>query len=252
MDLIFGQQVTAFNDFALQRTTPADFRSTVNQYTLYFVYIFIGRFCLNYIWTVCLSISAIRITKALRIRTLESTLQQPISYFDVTKASSTTVLVTTNSNLVNNGINEKLGLVVQATSTLIAAFAVAFAVQWKLTLITIAVVPSIVIIVGICIGIDTKNEAVILPLYSKAAMLAEEVFGTMKTVKSFWAMPAFEAKFERLLAMAKKEGYKKSPNYGVLFSTEYFCIFCGYALAFWQGIRRYASGEIEQPGKIVT
>ena len=188
----------------------------------------------------------------MRIRTLQSALQQPISYFDVTKTSSTTILVTTNSNLVNNGINEKLGLVVQAISTMIAAFAVAFAVEWKLTFITIAVVPSIVLIVATCIFIDSKQEAIILPLYSKAAMLAEEAFGTMKTVKSFWAMPAFESKFERLLAMAKKVGYKKSPNYGVLFSTEYFCIFSGYALAFWQGIRRYASGEIDEPGKIVT
>lgn len=188
----------------------------------------------------------------MRIRTLESALQQPISYYDTGSSSSTTILVTTTSNLVNNGINEKLGLVVQAISTLISAFAVAFAVQWKLTLITIAVVPSIVIIVGVCIGLATKIEAIYLPLFSKAAMLAEEAFGTMKTVKSFWAMPSFEAKFERLLAMAKKEGYKLSPIYGVLFSTEYFCIFSGYALAFWQGIRRYSSGEIDQPGKIVT
>lgn len=252
MDLVFGKQVTSFNNFAIGTMSPEEFRSDLNYWTLFFVYLFIGRFVLNYIWTVCLSLSAIRITKALRIRTLQSALRQPISYFDVAKSSSTTILVTTNSNLVNNGINEKLGLVIQATSTLISAFTVAFAVQWKLTLITIAVVPSIVIVVGVCIGIDSKQEARILPLYSRAAMLAEEVFGTMKTVKSFWAMPAFEVKFERLLALAKREGYKKSPNYGVLFSTEYFCIFSGYALAFWQGIRRYSSGEITQPGTIVT
>lgn len=252
MNLVFGKQVTTFNNFALGTVTPADFRSEVNRYTLFFVYIFIGRFVLNYLWTVCLSISAIRITKAMRIRTLQSALRQPISYFDVTKASSTTVLVTTNSNLVNNGINEKIGLIVQGFSTLICAFAVAFSVQWKLTLITIAVVPSIVVIVGACIAFDTKVEAKILPLYSKASMLAEEVFGTMKTVKSFWAMPAFEAKFQRLLTLAKREGYMRSPIYGVLFSTEYFCIFSGYALAFWQGIRRFASGEITQPGQVVT
>ncbi|KIW04399.1 hypothetical protein, variant 1 [Verruconis gallopava] len=252
MDLIFGKFVTTFNNFAVGNASPAEFRKELNHWTLYFVYLFVGRFVLNYIWTFCFSLSAIRITKALRIRTLQAALRQPISYFDVSKTSSTTVLVTTNSNLVNNGINEKLGLVIQATSTFITAFAVAFAVNWKLTLITCGVVPAIVIIVSVCIGIDSKQEARILPMYAKATMLAEEVFGTMKTVKSFWAMPVFEAKFERLLALAKKEGYKKSPNYGVLFSTEYFCIFSGYALAFWQGIRRYASGEIQAPGDIVT
>lgn len=252
MNVVFGKQVTSFNNFATKSSTPSEFRSTLNHYTLYFVYLFIARFLLNYIWTVCLSLSAIRITKAIRIRTLQAALRQPIAYHDVAKTSSTTVLVTTNSNLVNNGINEKLGLIIQAFSTLISAFAVAFAVQWKLTFITIAVIPAVIITLGICISIEVKLEAKILPLYSKAAMLAEEAFGTMKTVKSFWMAPSFEAKFERLLAMAKKVGYKKSPNYGVLFSNQYFCIFSGYALAFWQGVRRYASGEIKEPGTIVT
>jgi ATP-binding cassette subfamily B (MDR/TAP) protein 1 len=252
MDLIFGKFVTTFNNFAIGQMAPRDFRDELNYWTMFFFYLFIAKFVLNYIWMFCLSLSAIRITKALRISTLRSALRQPITYFDVEKSSSTTVLVTTNSNLVDNGINEKLGLVIQATSTFVTAFVVAFAVNWKLTLITCAMVPTIVLVVGICIAIDGKQEARILPLYAQAAMLAEEVFGTMMTVKSFWAMPTFEAKFERLLAIAQKEGYKKSPNYGVLFSTEYFCIFSGYALAFWQGIRRFASGEIQEPGDIVT
>jgi ATP-binding cassette, subfamily B (MDR/TAP), member 1 len=199
-----------------------------------------------------MSLSAIRITKSLRIETLRSTLRQPIPYFDTTQTSSTTVLVTTNGNLVNNGISEKLGLAIQAISTFVAGFVVAFAVNWKLTLITCAVVPSIVIVVAIGVFVDGKQEARILPLYEKANMLAEEVFGTMRTVKSFWAMPAFEARFERFLALAKKEGMKKSPNFGAMFSVQYFCVFSGYALAFWQGVRRYISGEIPAPGDVVT
>jgi len=38
---------------------------------------------------------------------------------------------TTNGNLVNNGISEKLGLALMGIATFVAAFAVAFAVQWK-------------------------------------------------------------------------------------------------------------------------
>ncbi|KAB8067428.1 hypothetical protein BDV29DRAFT_163387 [Aspergillus leporis] len=32
-------------------------------------------------------------------------------------------------------------------------------------------------------------------------------------------------------------GRKKSPNYGVLFSIGFFCVYSGYGLAFWQGLR---------------
>jgi ATP-binding cassette, subfamily B (MDR/TAP), member 1 len=198
------------------------------------------------------SISAIRITKAIRIATLQQTLRQDIGYFDTHKTSSISVQVTTNGNLINNGISEKLGLIIQAISTFIAAFAVAFAVNWKLTLITICIVPTIIIVTAICIGIDSKQEARILPMYSQAGTLAEEVFGTMKTVQAFWSQPKFSAKYEKILVDARTEGFKKSPNYGVLFSTEYFCILSGYGLAFWQGIRRYSSGEIKQSGDVVT
>jgi len=38
---------------------------------------------------------------------------------------------TTNGNLVNNDIPEKLGLALMGIATFVAAFAVAFAVQWK-------------------------------------------------------------------------------------------------------------------------
>jgi hypothetical protein len=37
-----------------------------------------------------------------------------------------------------------------------------------------------VIAVGICIGIDTKNEAELLKIQSKAGLLAEEVFSTIR------------------------------------------------------------------------
>lgn len=41
-------------------------------------------------------------------------------------------------------------------------------------------------------------------------------------------------------------------QYAVLFSTQYFCVFSGIALAYWQGYRMYRSGEIPDVGKIFT
>ena len=47
-------------------------------------------------------------------------------------------------------------------------------------------------------------------------------------------------------------GMKKSLNLCVLFSVQYSCVYSGYGLAFWQGIRRHASGEIDEAGDVVT
>jgi ATP-binding cassette subfamily B (MDR/TAP) protein 1 len=181
---------------------------------------------------------------------MEHILRQGIAYFDSDAAVSVTTQATTNGNNINNGISEKLSLTVQGVSTFVSAFIIAFIVQWKLTLITITIVPTIIIAVGLCIGIDTKNEAQLLPIYSKAGKLAEEVFSTVRTVHAFWLNPLLSRKYDQYLDQAMVVGLKKSPIYAVLFSTEFFCVYCGYALAFFKGIRMYFSGEIRETGDV--
>ncbi|KAI6828975.1 multidrug resistance protein [Hortaea werneckii] len=252
MDLIFGKFVTTFNNFAIGVLSPSGYMSEVEKFTLYFVYLFIAKFVLTYIHSFCVSIAAIKTTKALREHFLQTLLRQEITFFDSKDAGSPSVKVTTNGNLVNNGISDKLSMIVQNMATFVAAFVIAFAVQWKLTLITICIVPVIIVVTGICSIIDIKQEAGIMSIYSRAGLLAEEVFSTMTTVHAFFLQPLMAQRYDEHLAEAETAGMKKSANYGIMFSTQFFCIYAGYGLAFWRGIAMYASGEIDQPGKIVT
>lgn len=52
MDLVFGKFVTTFTGFATGATTPAQYRSEVTKFTLYFIYLFIAKFSLVYIHSV--------------------------------------------------------------------------------------------------------------------------------------------------------------------------------------------------------
>ncbi|KAJ4354206.1 uncharacterized protein N0V89_005940 [Didymosphaeria variabile] len=252
MDLIFGKFVTTFVRFSTGVLTPAQYRSEVNKYTLYFLYLFVAKFCLFYVHSVLVSIAAIRTTKALRVDFVKATLRQNVAYFDSAEAGSVTSQVTTSSNNVNNGISEKLTLTIQGLSTFVTAFIIAFAVQWKLTLITISIIPTIVVAVGICLSFMTKWENDMLNIYGQAGKLAEEVFSTMRTVHAFWLNPLLSRKFDKYLLDAQAIGMKNSPVYAILFSTEFFCIYSAYGLAFWRGIRMYIGGEIGQPGQVFT
>jgi ATP-binding cassette subfamily B (MDR/TAP) protein 1 len=252
MDLIFGKFVTTFVRFSTGVLTPAQYRSEVNKYTLYFLYLFLAKFCLFYTHSVLISIAAIRTTKALRVDFVRATLRQNVAYFDSAESGSVTSQVTTSSNNVNSGISEKLTLTIQGLSTFVTAFVIAFAVQWKLTLITISIIPTIIIAVAVCLGFMTKWENEMLDIYGQAGKLAEEVFSTMRTVHAFWLNPLLSRKFDQHLLDAQEIGMKNSPAYAVLFSTEFFCIYSAYGLAFWRGIRMYVSGEISQPGQVFT
>lgn len=133
-----------------------------------------------------------------------------------------------------------------------AAFIVAFAVQWKLTLIVIAIVPVNIVVTIICVIYDTAYEYSMFDIYSKAGSLAEEAFSTIRTAHAFWAFPKLSRRFGKILDEAAEVGAKKSLIYAILFPVEFFCIFSGYALAFWQGIRMYSEGEIKNPGTVIT
>jgi len=80
----------------------------------------------------------------------------------------------------------------------------------------------------------------------------QEAFSSAKTVHAFWAHEKIMEKYEHFLETAHMEGKQKSLIYAVLFSTQYFCVYCGIALAYWQGYRMYRNGEISDVGKVFT
>jgi ATP-binding cassette, subfamily B (MDR/TAP), member 1 len=137
-------------------------------------------------------------------------------------------------------------------STFITAFIVSFIVQWKLTLVIIAIVPVNLIVTVICLTFTTIIENTVVSINAKADSIADEAFSSIRTIHAFWAYPKLSRKFTAILDQSRIEGNKKSILWAILFSLEFFCIYSGYALAFWQGIRFYASGEITDPGVIVT
>jgi ATP-binding cassette subfamily B (MDR/TAP) protein 1 len=242
----------AFNNFAVGLLSPSEYMNQVDQFTLYFVYLFIAKFVLVYVYCLSASVAAVRTTKALRLDFLQSLLRQEISFFDSQEGGSPSIKVTTNGNNINNGISDKPLLLIQSVSTMVSAFIIALLVQWKLALICVSIIPTIIVIMGISATIDIMQEGKLSKIYSEAGLLAEEVFSSIATVHAFWLQPLMFKKYDVLLAEAERLGMRKSPNYGVMFSTSFFCIYAGYGLAFWQGIRMYASGEIAEPGTIIT
>lgn len=94
--------LSAFNNFALGRLSPSEYMNKVEYFTLYFVYLFIAKFVLVYVFSLGASIAAIRTTKALRLDFLQSLLRQDISFFDSKEGGSPSVKVTTNGYRILN------------------------------------------------------------------------------------------------------------------------------------------------------
>ncbi|KAH8153391.1 uncharacterized protein LAJ45_02203 [Morchella importuna] len=284
MTIILGNLVTGFTEFFQPNSTVSaeEFRRSVDKMCLYFVYLFLGKFLSGYISIACFRITGTRISAALRLEYLTSVFRQDLAYFDAlamsyvpdtdvtldmvsapqdaastpTAAAGTpgavAVSITTLSNTVQQGISEKLGMFVQYTAMLFTGFAIAFAKDWRLTLVTTCILPATILIYGVSIPIEIKLEKRVLAAQAKAAELAEEVLGSVRTVKSFNGEKRLIERYQVLLEKGRAEGIKKAPNSGVQYAGAFFVIYCGYALCFWYGIRLFRQGHIKDAGTIIT
>lgn len=258
MTLIFGEFVNIFNDWGQfdadgnPRVTPEEFRRGINKNALWFVYLFIGKFTCVYLHTTCFTIAATRLTRGLRLAYVRSILRQEIAYFDTCTPGSVATRISTNANLIQTGLGEKVGIATQGFAMLISAFVVAFTQNWKLTLVTATTLPAVIILVGITVVFDQKLEAKILDVYSKAGGLAEEALSSVRNVVAFGAHDKLMQKYGVYLDAAKVFGVKKGPLLGVQYSSEFSVMYCAYSLAFYYGIQLLLRGEIADGGTVVT
>ncbi|KAM0431867.1 hypothetical protein ACHAPT_005120 [Fusarium lateritium] len=252
MTIVFGQFTSQFSDFASGSSDPDSFQSDASSFVLWFIYLFIGKFVLTYVATAAVTISGIRTTRVLRLAFLEHLLRTEIWHFDTDSVGSPATQITTNVTRINQGIAEKLALLVQALALFFSAFIVALVVQWKLTLITMSVIPLFFVLVGIGMALDAPIEAKVTGAHSQGGAFTQEVLSSIRTVHAFWAQGRMTARYDGYLQEAHTHGKKKSIIFGIMGSSMYFCIYSGNALAFWQGFRMYQNGEIESVGKILT
>ncbi|KAK3069898.1 hypothetical protein LTR53_011408 [Teratosphaeriaceae sp. CCFEE 6253] len=252
MTLVFGSSTSSFNNVSTGQTGQREFKDRINHLVLYFVYLFVARFVIGYIATLCICIAATRTTRALRKAFLDALLRQEVWHFDKEGSGSPASQVTMNGSRINQGIAEKLYTLVQGISLFFSAYVVALAVQWKLALIVMSIVPAIFGVIGTCIAVVTPVEARMTQIYSRAAVLAQDAISSIKTIHAFGAQQKIVSRYDVFLEEAHKEGNKKSLIFGIIFSTQTFFVMSGTALAFWQGFRMFRSGEIESVGTVFT
>lgn len=96
MTLVFGSSTSSFTNYASGKASPQEFQAKVNHLVLYFVYLFVARFVIGYVATLCVCIAAARTTNSLRKAFLASLLRQQVSHFDMPGNGSPAAQVTTS------------------------------------------------------------------------------------------------------------------------------------------------------------
>lgn len=218
--------------------------------SLYFFIIGIARFVLTFSYSTLFTLAAYRTTRNIRHLYLKAGLCQEVAYFDAGTGGSIAVQATSNGRLIQAGVSEKLGLVVQGLSAFVSAFVLAFVTQWKLTLITCCMAPATLIVMGVSSTIEASIETKVLKIQAQAGSFTESILSSARTVNAFGLRCRLVKDLDNYLQASRALGKKKNALFGCMFSAEYFIIFAGIGLCFWQGIRMIARGEVTEFGDV--
>ncbi|KAA6412244.1 MAG: P-loop containing nucleoside triphosphate hydrolase [Lasallia pustulata] len=244
MTVIFGQLAGTFQNFFAGTVARGQFSHQLSHFTLYFVYLAIGEFVSIYICTVGFIYTGEHITQKTRERYLAAILRQNIAFFDKLGAGEVTTRITADTNLVQDGISEKIGLTLTAVATFITAFVIGFVKSWKLTLILSSIILAIVSLMGGGSTFVIKYKQKSLEAYGLGGSVAEEVISSIRNAVAFGTQDKLAKQYDAYLTEAEKWGFKLKAALGVMIGGMMLIMYLNYGLSFWQGSRFLVKGEV--------
>jgi len=253
MTVVFGGLTTTFSNFFYGVTSKAEFNHLLGAYTLYFLYLGIVEFVTIYVSTVGFIYTGEHVTQKIRENYLLALLRQNIGFFDKLGAGEITTRITADTNLIQDGISEKVGLTLTAVATFITAFIIAYVRYWLLALILSCTIVAIVVIMGSGSSFIVKWNKAALSSYAAGGTVAEEVLSSIRNATAFGTQDKLAHEYDKHLAEAEKYGFKHKSAMGVMLGGMMFIIYANYALAFWEGSRLLVAGHgVTNVGKIIT
>ncbi|XP_062395061.1 ATP-binding cassette, sub-family B (MDR/TAP), member 4 [Sardina pilchardus] len=256
MVIVFGDMTDSFVGDAMSNftnitsdpnfTLPAEVETLGEQMTRHAIYysimgavVLIAAYAQVAFWT----LAAGRQVKRLRKKFFHAIIQQEIGWFDVNETGQLNTRLADDILKINEGIGDKLGMLIQSLTTFITGFVIGFVKGWKLTLVILSISPLLGIAAGLIAKVMTTFTSKEQTAYAKAGAVAEEVLSAVRTVYAFGGEKKEIERYNGNLVDAKNLGVKKAITVNMAVGFTYSIMYMSYALAFWYGSTLIIAGE---------
>ncbi|KAK0201833.1 P-loop containing nucleoside triphosphate hydrolase protein [Desarmillaria ectypa] len=230
----------AINDLP---ATAASFRHVASKDALYLVVIGIGMFLCTYLYMYVWVYTAEVNAKRIRERYLRAVLRQDIPFFDKVGAGEVATRIQTDTHLVQQGMSEKVALVVSFLSAFATGFILAYIRSWRLALALTSLLPCIGITGAVMNKAISKYMQLSLKHIADAGSIAEEVISTIRTAQAFGTQRILSSLYDQHVEKSKVVDVKSAIWLGGSLSVFFFCIYSSYALAFSFGTTLILRGD---------
>ncbi|KAG9035874.1 GTPase-activating protein [Tulasnella sp. UAMH 9824] len=254
MTLLFGDLTQSFVGFAsaLNSNDPAaiadarsKFRHDASQGALWLTVMGIGLYVVTHVYMLIWTWTGEVNSKRIREKYLRSVLRQDITFFDKLGAGEVTTRIQTDTHLVQQGISEKVPLIVMSIAAFLTGFVLAYARSWRLALALTSIIPCIVIAGGGMTVFETKYKEQALDEIATGGSLAEEVISTIRTAHAFGTQSTLSRLYDAFAIRARSWENKIAIVRGLGVGAMFFVVYASYALAFSFGTTLILQGRAD-------
>ncbi|KAM3615029.1 uncharacterized protein V6R79_022403 [Siganus canaliculatus] len=253
--IVFGNMAnslvnaTARNHSETSETSRSTFQEDMQVIAIYYSILGVAVLVSGYMQVCFWTLAAGRQVKRIRTLFFHSIMRQEIGWFDVNDTGELNTRLTDDIYKIQEGIGDKMGLLVQACTTFIASYVISLSRIWKLTLVLVAASPllglSTAVFSKVMASFATKEQTA----YAKAGAVAEEVLSSIRTVYAFSGQEKAIKRYHKNLEDAKNMGIRKAVSANMALGFTYLTAFLSYALGFWYGSKLildegYTIGEV--------
>ncbi|OKL64606.1 hypothetical protein UA08_00562 [Talaromyces atroroseus] len=208
-----------------------EFRSQLDRYTVYYVYIVVAALVTWFLSTAGFNYTGARITRTIRLRYFESMLKQNMAVFDDKGTGNILSQLTDDTK----AIQEAISSAISDDECSCMDWILMFEPIWSLA------VGYAVLYIGGKLTVRYSSQSI--EASSAGSAIIEEALGSIKTTTSLGIQEHIHGTYMSFLAKAAKKGVIVSSLNSILIAI---CVACGYmnvALAFWQGSRRLTENK---------
>ncbi|KAF7129081.1 hypothetical protein RHSIM_Rhsim10G0040800 [Rhododendron simsii] len=171
-------------------------------------------------------------------------LRNEVGWYDEEEHNSSLVAarLATDATDVKSAICERISVILQNMTSLLTSFIVAFMVEWRISLLTLATFPLLVLaFFGQQLSLkgfagDTAKA------HAKTSMIAAEGVSNIRTVAAFNAQHKILSLFCHELRVPQLRSLSRSQTAGVLFGLSQLTLYSAQALFFWYGVHLIEKG----------
>ncbi|TVU24839.1 hypothetical protein EJB05_27299, partial [Eragrostis curvula] len=221
------------------------FSSKINENARDVVFLGCAAWVMAFLEGYCWARTAERQASRMRSRYLRAVLRQDMESLDLTAGSATSEVVTSVSNdclVVQDALGDKLPNLVMNASMFVGTYVAAFALMWRLTLVTLPFALLLLIPGFVYARVLTGLAARIREQYTSPGAIAQQAVSSVRTVYSSVAerstLARFSAALEKSARLGIKEGLAKGLALGsnsIHYAISAFNLWYGSRLVMYHG-----------------